>query len=163
MRGFGKVAGIGFASVFALLLSMSMSGVVLANGLPGPFVIEAPKAEIKDLFMYPGEYEGVPVLVQEIGELNTWAGQTITWYGTVADVPVEVAISMDSAVAWNLLIKGTSIGSPQGASGEMSLGQHDSTVGLRVSKMEMDDLNAVVYYVYLESLNYNGMQVCIYT
>ena len=166
MGGFGKVVGVGLSSMFALLLLMSSAGVIFALPMIGTFTIDIPKAEVSDLFMYPDTYEDpVQVLVQEIGELNAWAGQTITWTGGVANVQINAVIKMDRALMRNLVVKGVSVFSPSGVYEErpeniqMYLHERDTTVGLYISKVAMSDLKVVVYCVYLGYLNYENMSV----
>ena len=171
MGGFGKAAGIGLASVLALLLLMSASGIVYAATVLGTFTIEIPKAEINNLFMYPDTYDnsGAIVMTQEIEHLNAWKGQEIRWFENVAGVPIAAVISMDYADMKNLVVKGYSIFSPAGVYENrpegitMRLDERHGKTGLYVSNMAMDNLKAVVYQVYLDYLYYGGLSVGIET
>ena len=166
MSGFGKVAGIGIGSVFALLGLMSSCGIVLAAPSIGTFTVEAPKAEISELFMYPElDEQGDFVLTQEIGQLSAWQGQTITWHGEVACVPVDVVIEMDYALMRDLVVKATSIYSPEGVYEdrplpiEMKLDERGETIGLYISDIAISDLEVEVCCAYMGYLNYKGLNV----
>ena len=165
MAGFGKAAAVGLVSVLVLMGLLSAANVLYACPLVGTFTIQAPKAELTDIFMYPEEYEDCLVLTQEIGELNAWKGQTVTWHGKVAEVDIAVVIGFETALIRDLLVRGISVGSPAGVYEDrpekirMHPDMRDGKIGLWISNIAMDDLETEVYYVCMGYFRYTGMSV----
>mgnify|MGYP001626418021 CR=1 FL=1 len=164
--GFGKVAGIGLASVFALLVAMSVAGVVLANSIPGPLEVKIPEADLTGVKMYGGSYpEGssnpVPVVVQEVDSLSCPLGQTITRTMTVAGVKITATISMDKAELSEVLMKARTLTSSSGDLSGVTLETQQEPLGLlqTVSSGTMNNLEAEVYFVSMTTLGYEGLGI----
>lgn len=168
MRKFSTAAVAGLGSIMGLLVLMSVGGMVLAMPMPGPLKIEIPYAEISGLEMYGGTYvynesEILPVVVQEIDELDCPQGQTITREMNIAGLTVVATISMDKATLTNVLIKARSLTASSGSMSDVTLESRESPEGLRQIAVDatLENLVTYVQFVSMQGFSFEGLSVSI--
>ena len=177
MGGFGKVAGIGLASVFALLLAISAAGVVFAMPIPGPLTVVIDEAEITGLTMYGGAYVGGPFTQAEIVEQGNWApvvvqeidsmwcpyGQTIIRSVSVLGVTVTAEVSMGTASLTNVFMKADSVYSSEGelTAVEMETAPEPEGLYQTMAYGVLYGLVSEVYFVSLDSLVYTDLSITL--
>ena len=168
MSGFGKVAGVGLASIFALLLAMSTAGVALALVIPGPIHVSIPEAHLSGVTMYGGVYSGptaplAPVVVQEVDSLGCPLGQTVTRTLSVAGVTIEATIDMGTADLTDVLMKASSVGSSSGTLTGVTMEAMPEPEGIEQTIVSgvMYDLESDIFFVSMASLVYTNLSVGI--
>ncbi len=187
----GKAVAVGLGATVSVLLLMAAAGSVMAYALPGPLSISVPTAELEDVKMYGGTYSGKnvageglvdngastplgePVVVQEIGELNCPAGQTITRTMEISGTGLEIesVIKMDNANLKNVFMKASELETAEGSLFEIEMetmpgpGGGTEAQGLvqTITNGTMENLVTLAYYVEMDSMVYEDMSIYINT
>jgi len=158
-----KIAMGGLTIVVALLLFMSLSGVIW--GFTGGTVhVDIPgKASLREVKMYGGTYEGKKsVIIQEIpGSLKCLRGQVIKRRLGLPGTD-NVVIKFNYASLQNVKMYATQLVSPSGTMENLEMSLRKAKRGCllqRIQNAQLDDLKTNICFVSIGSLTYRGLSI----